>query len=264
MIDSIHQSTLSMALRCGEQFRRRYIMNEIIPPSIAAARGTGLHRANEVNLKQKVYSKVDLPVSDLLDAARDTFFEKLKDGVFLPKDEQDEKKSLINHGLNQTLNLTDLYHEKVAPDIQPIEVERPFRIDIGLELPLAGQIDHEQSGRVDDLKTSTRTWVADRIKHEIQPVFYSLAHEMEFKKRPEFRYHILIALKTQTRHQIQARTCTRDDYNALTARIVMFIKMLRSGVFLPAEIGSWYCSEKWCGYWTTCKYVGNAPAARWI
>ena len=52
MIDSIHQSTANTALRCGEQFRRLYIEDERIPPGIAAGRGTGVHKANEVNLKQ--------------------------------------------------------------------------------------------------------------------------------------------------------------------------------------------------------------------
>ena len=54
MINSIHQSNLGTALRCGEQFRRRYIEGERIPPGVAAGRGTGVHNANDVNLSQKV------------------------------------------------------------------------------------------------------------------------------------------------------------------------------------------------------------------
>jgi len=253
MIHAIHQSTLSMALRCGEQFRRRYLQEEIIPPSIAAARGTGLHKANEVNLRQKVRTKVDLPASDLRDAARDSYTRSLRNGVFLPKADHGAKASLVNEGLNQCLALTDLYRREVAPEIVPIEVEREFIIDIGLV--------HK---RVDDLKTSTRSWADGKINSEIQPVFYSMAHEHEFKTRPEFRYHILIALKKEPKRQVQARVCTDADYRALIARLEMFLKMLKAGVFLPAEIGSWVCSPKWCGYWTTCRYVGNGPAARWI
>lgn len=264
MIDSIHQSTLSMALRCGEQFRRRYMLGEIIPPSIAASRGTALHRANEVNLRQKVKSKKDLPVSDLQDATRDAYIKNLRNGVFLPKELQSEKRALLNDGLNQSLRLTGLYREAVAPDIIPIEVERSFRIDIGLDLPIAGRIDLEQDSLVDDLKTTTKSWGPNRIFQEIQPVFYSLAHEYTFGQVPEFRYHILVALKKSEKHQLQTRTCTKKDYNAMMSRIRMFLKMLKSGVFLPAEVGSWVCSEKWCGYYTTCEYVGNAPALGWI
>ena len=73
MIDSIHQSSLGTALRCGEQFRRRYIEGERVPPGVAAGRGTGVHKANEVNLNQKVITGTDLKLSDLKDAARDGF-----------------------------------------------------------------------------------------------------------------------------------------------------------------------------------------------
>lgn len=253
-----------MGLRCGEQLRRRYFLNEIIPPSIAASRGTSLHKANEVNLRQKITTKKDLPLDDLLDAARDSFMNNLREGIFLPKAQQSEKVKLIGEGLNQSLRLTRLYRESVAPGIVPIEVERPFKIDIGLELPIAGRIDHEQNQYVDDLKTSTKKWVENRIHAELQPVFYSIAHEYEFNTRPQFRYHVLIALKKSEQHQLQTRTCLDSDYQALVYRLQTFIRMIKSGVFLPAAVGSWACSEKWCGYWSTCRYVGNGPAKRWI
>jgi hypothetical protein len=264
VIDSIHQSTLSMALRCGEQFRRRYINGEIIPPSIAAARGTGLHKANEVNLKQKIKSKKDLDANTLKDAARDAFLYNLKNGVFLPKEDQSAAKKLINEGLNQCLDLTELYRNDVSPKIQPLEVERPFKIDIGLELPIAGRIDHEQTGEVDDLKTTTRAWAENRINKEVQPIFYSMAHEREFGTRPQFNYHILIALKRSSRHQIQSRTCADSDYRALIYRLQAFLRMYKAGVFPPAEVGAWICSPRWCGYHSTCPYVGNEPIKRWI
>jgi len=257
MIDAIHQSTLNMFLRCGEQGQRRYLKNEIIPPGVAAARGTGVHRANEANLRQKISSGVDLPVSDLKDAARDGYIKALSNGVFLPRDELPAKNRLINEGLNETIVLTELYHDEVAPEIVPLDVERKFLIDVGLELPLSGIIDIEQDNRVDDLKTSARTWPDTRIKSEIQPVFYSFAHQREIGVRPEFHYHILIPLKSGAKRQVQSMVATDADYKALFAKIEVVIQMLKTGLFPPANPSSWWCSEKWCGYWTTCKYVGN-------
>jgi hypothetical protein len=263
MFDAIHQSTLNMALRCGEQFRRRYIEGEIIPSSIAASRGTALHKANEVNLKQKIATRVDLPVSDMLDAARDAYVANLRAGVFLAKEDVPRKNELLNEGLKQTLTLTGLYAQAVAPKIVPIEIEREFSIDVGLEWPLAGRIDHEQDGVVNDLKTAGKSWSEGKINSELQPVFYSLAHEREFGVRPKFVYNILVALKTP-KHQIQERTCTDTDYTALMAKLAVFIKMVKAGVFLPADPTSWACSPKWCGYHSTCPYVGNQPAKAWV
>lgn len=258
MIDSIHQSSLNTAFRCGEQFRRRYIEGEIIPPGIAAGRGTGLHKANEVNLKQKIKTGADLPISDLQDACRDGFVKAFSGGIYIPKEDLSSKNEIINQGLNDAIRLTRLYRDEVAPGIVPLEVERKFKIDVGLELPLAGQIDIEQENRIDDLKTSGKTWAEGQIQREIQPVFYSLVHEKETGSRPEFRYHILVALKTGEKRQVQAMTCTNAHYHALFAKLQMFMKMLETGTFLPANPSSWWCgSDRWCGYFSTCKYMGN-------
>lgn len=265
MIEAIHQSTLNMALRCGEQFRRRYIEDEIIPPGIAAARGTGVHKANEVNLKAKVMTGEDLPLSDLQDAARDGFVHALRNGVYLPKEDISAKDRLLNEGLNDTIRLTRIYRQEVAPEIVPQEIEREFFIVVpGLPLPLAGRIDIEREAKVDDLKTTGRSWPKDQIQKEIQPIFYSFVHEHETGIRPTFYYHILIALKKKEKRQIQNITPTDNHYRALLAKLKMFCETLRAGVFLPANPSSWWCSPRFCGYWQTCPYVGNSLPKREI
>ena len=264
MIDSIHQSTLNMALRCGEQCRRRYIENEIIPPGIAAGRGTGVHKVNEVNLKQKVKSKKDLPLDDMKDAARDGFVYAFRNGVYIPKKNRPAKNKLLNDGLNDTIRCTEIYQEKVAEEIHPISIEEPFELDVGLELKLAGTMDYQEEPKVGDLKTSSSKWAADREKKEIQPILYSYVHEKTRGIRPEFKYHVLIARRgkdgqpTSTDYQPSIVNPSDSDYEALFAKMRMFIKMLNTGTFIPANPTSWWCSEDWCGYWYTCPYVGNS------
>jgi len=254
-----------MALRCGEQFRRRYISNERIPPGIAAGRGTGVHKANDVNLRQKVITERDMGISDLKDAARDGFVHAFDNGVFLSKDDVASKNVLLNDGLNQTLKLTELYREKVSPSIQPIEVERKFVIDVGLAMPLSGIMDIQRHRKIDDLKTSSRKWPDDRIKTEIQPIFYSLAHEMETGIRPQFNYRILNINKGgDAKLQVQSITAEEKHYRALFAKIQVMIDMIQSGTYMPANPTAWWCSEKWCGYWSTCVYVGNREVKKWV
>lgn len=265
MIDSIHQSNLGTALRCGEQFRRRYIEGEKIPPGVAAGRGTGVHSANEVNLRQKVFTGVDLKLSDLKDAARDGFVRSFRNGIFLAKEDIPLKDRILNDGLNDCLTLTGLYHEEVAPMIVPVEVERQFRIDVGLDLPLAGKIDIERHQKIDDIKTTKRKWADGQIKQEIQPIFYSFVHEKETGVRPQFNYHILkITQGGDTGRQLQSIKAKESDYRALFAKINMMVHMIKSGVFMPANPSSWWCSEKWCGYHSTCVYVGNGRQSRWV
>lgn len=261
MIEAIHQSTLNMALRCGEQFRRRYIEGDIIPPSIPAGRGTGVHKANEVNMKQKVESKVDLPTGDLTDAARDGYVHSLKNGVYIPKEEQSEKKKLLNIGLNDTIRCTEVYSVDVAPKIQPIDVEHPFDIDVGLPLRLAGRMDYTERPELGDLKSTSMKWPDGRAQAEIQRIFYSLAFEKTKGIRPDFTFHVLIARRnregkpTSTDYQKITLRCTDRDYKVLFAKLRAFVNMLQKGVFLPANPTSWWCSAKWCGYYESCEYV---------
>jgi len=270
LIDAIHQSTLNMALRCGEQFRRRYVEGEIIPPSIAAARGTGVHGANEVNLKYKLEKKQDLPLDDLKDATRDRYVKTISSGIYLPREERSAKKRLLNQGLNDALRCTKIYRQDVAPEIKPVAIEQPFLLDVGLELPLAGRMDYQEEPKVGDLKTAAIKWNDDRIFKEIQAILYPFVHEQTRGVRPEFIYHILIARRgkdgspTSEELQTQKLIPTDEDYKALFAKLRMFIKMVQTGTFLPANPSSWWCSPKWCGYWETCPYIGNPKSRREI
>jgi hypothetical protein len=265
MINSIHQSNLGTALRCGEQFRRRYIEGERIPPGVAAGRGTGVHNANDVNLSQKVITGFDLPLSDLKDAARDGFVRAFRNGIFMAKEDIPSKDKILNDNLNDTLKLTGLYLDKVAPLIIPVEVERRFRIDVGLDFPLAGMIDIERHQKVDDIKTTGRKWADDQITKEIQPIFYSYAVEHETGTRPQFNYHILKITKGgELGNQIQSIRATDENYRSLFAKINMMIHSIKSGVFMPANPSSWWCSARWCGYYSTCVYVGNGRPSRWV
>lgn len=262
----IHQSSLNMALRCGEQYRRRYVEGHVVPPSIAAARGTGVHTANEVNLQHKIAKGQDLPLSDILDATRDGYvrtFEKAGNQVYLPRDEWAERRRLMNEGLNDALRCAAVYQKDVAPGIHPVAIEQEFRLEVpGVELPIAGRMDYQELPVIGDLKTSNKSWPVGRIDEEIQPVFYAYAHERTMGFRPDFIYHILIARRgkngpTSTELQTQTMKPTDQHFKALFAKLQLFCKMLKTGTFMPANPTSWWCSEKWCGYWATCPYVGN-------
>lgn len=240
-------------------------MNQIIPPSIAAARGTGVHEGSRVNLRHKVVHGDDLPLSDILDATRDGYvraFERAGGEVYLPKEDRPARKRLLNEGQEDAIRCARVYRERVAPEVKPVAVEEPFVINVGLSLPLGGIMDYQETARVSDLKTSSKVWPVNRINEEIQPVFYSLVHELERGVRPEFVYHVLIASRgksgpTSEDHQPLSMTATDAQYRALMAKIQTFLKMVGSGLFPPANPTSWWCGEKWCGYWPTCKYVGN-------
>jgi len=119
-METITQSMLGMFLRCPQQFERRYLWGEIIPPGIAARRGSATHKAAQLNHEQKLHTQEDLPVGDLQDAARDHYVKLIQDeGVFIPKDQIAEKDSLLAKGLDAAIRLTTLYRESLARPFSP-------------------------------------------------------------------------------------------------------------------------------------------------
>jgi hypothetical protein len=198
----------------------------------------------------------------LKDVARDGFIHSFDDGIFLPKKDMFAKDRILNEGLNEVISYTKAYREKLAPRINPIEVEKKFTVNMdSIPLNLIGYIDYLQEVKdrigIGDLKTTAKSWSYGQINTEIQPVFYSFAFEKLFSITPVFTFHILVGLKSGVKLDHQEKESTLQDYNMLRARIEALCRMLKTGTFPPAHPGNWNCSEKWCGYYRTCRYVGN-------
>jgi hypothetical protein len=268
MLSNLSVSAVGCALRCGEQFRRRYMLGEIIPPGVAAGRGRGVHEASRSNLAQKIITGRDMPVSDMKDAARDGFIESFRRGVFLSRDEEAGKAELLNRALNDCINLTGLYAAEVAPRIQPRSTEQRITADIGRDMPLVGVIDYDGNVGdgplvIGDLKTSGRAWPEDRAEQELQPVVYAHLYEQTKGVRPGFLYHVLVGAHRGERAQEFSVEVTDTAIGALMAILDQALLMIRTGAFMPCDRSNFLCSERWCGYYLTCRYVGNR-AGSWV
>ena len=266
MFSSLSPSSVGMGLRCGEQFRRRYIMGEVIPPGVSAGRGRGFHKAVEVNFRHKILSGSDLPVSDLTDAARDAFVHAFRNGVHMARHEVSSRVGILNEMLNQTVRLTEVFRKDLAPKIQPEKVEIKLKADVGLSVPMVGRLDFTQAGhKLDDLKTAGRSWPKNKGSKELQPPFYAYLYGRNYGVFPRtFGYHILVYTPTgQIKKQRFNVRVDRKSIGAAMAKAGAVYRMAEAGMFPPADPGSWVCDEKWCGYWHTCPYVGNGAKA-WI
>lgn len=259
MIKTIHQSMFGMFLRCPAQFERRYILDEIIPPGIAARRGSATHKAAEINHAQKIVTKEDLPVADLQDAARDEYVRLVKEeGVFIPKDKVSEKGKLLAEGQDAATRLTKLYRETLAPQIQPVLVEEKLTIDVGLPLMLQGTIDVlTEDNWLPDVKTADKSKSAGEADNSLQLTFYSGMVAQHTGKWPEkISLEILVNNKEPKLQSLPTKRGPADFANLLL-RLQLFIAQLETGLFPPCDPGSWVCSPTWCGYWWTCKYTSN-------
>lgn len=258
MIESIHQSMIGMFFRCPEQFRRRYIEEEIIPPGIAARIGSGMHKGAEHNHKAKLLTGKDEPLSACQDAARDEYRRLVFDhGVFFPKDELPSAKKQLSQGIDTTVGLTKSYHKNLAPQIQPLMVEKKIYLkDPDIEIPFAGIVDLlARPNWLADMKSAAKKWPENRIKTDIQVTLYRELVKAETGKYPS---KMTIEIFTKTKdfgyQQLEAQRDKRD-WILLKKRVQAMLKMIKAGCFPPCDPSHWICNPRFCGYFGSCCYT---------
>jgi hypothetical protein len=255
-MEAITQSMLGMFLRCPHQFERRYLRGEIIPPGIAARRGSATHKAAQLNHEQKLHSQADLPVGDLQDAARDHYVTLIREeGVFIPKDQLLDKNKLLAAGLDAAVRLTKLYRESLASNIQPLLVEEKMTCDAGLGLPLQGTIDVLTTDQwLPDLKTADKSKGPKDADYSLQLTFYAglVAHRTGTWPR-KVSLEVLVNNK-EPKLQSLATSRGPEDWSNLLHRVHLMVAQIETGLFPPCDPSAWICSPNWCGYFWTCIY----------
>lgn len=256
---SISPTQINMFSRCGEQYRRRYIEKEVIPPSIAILKGTSTHKGAQFNFEQKINSHVDLKSKDVIDLAVSTFENTVKnEGVFLNEDQESiGKNKVIGEAKDSTALLTDLLMKEIAPKYQPIEVEKESKIELeNASHDLKGVIDLKtDKEQIVDFKTSSKSWNQERLDRDMQYTFYAM---IEKSKKGNVKPMILENLVDLKKPKVNTLETTRnlDDFKNMINRINRITEAINKGVFVPASSDSFICTEKFCGYFNVCKVRG--------
>ena len=147
---------------------------------------------------------------------------------------------------------------EVAPLIQPAAVEEAWVIGIeGCDYGLAGRIDlKEVNGTIRDTKTSAKSPTVGQADKMDQLTMYALGAWTLTGKVSIPPLAVDWLVKTKTPKAI-TQTTTRDieDFRTLLTRIETISLALEKGVFPPADRDSWQCSPRWCGYYSSCRYI---------
>ena len=254
----ISPSQLEMYCRCPEQYRRRYVEGEVIPPGIALLKGSSFHRAAEVNMEQKLTTYRDLPADEIVEIAVANF-EQEAAGEILLTDEEAARgtAAVLGEAKDQLAQLAETHATQQAPDYQPTLVEKTVRIELP-EAPrdLVGIIDLvDDQGRVIDFKTATRKKSQSDADSSVQLTVYAAAYETLFGQPPvELRLDCVIQTKTRTDRQVVTTHRSHADMDALARRINAVTAAIEAGIFPPTNPGNWWCSPTFCGYWHDCPY----------
>lgn len=262
MISALSQSSIGQFYRCAEQFRRRWIEDDFIPPGIAAFIGTGAHKAAEYSNRAKLIGKPE-PRSAVVAAGVEGYERACqKDGVYFSPVEYTEiqARKIIKKEVDTVAALAGLFNDQVAPTIQPVAVEERIEMMVpGLDIPMAGTIDWREAdpAKWSDLKTSGKVWDQEKADAEIQPTLYPRLIEHLTGVRPtELKFNILVKTK-EVKHQTLTTTRTDDDWRTLIQKARLMLAQIQAGIFPPADPAWWGCSPKWCGYWWSCGYISQ-------
>ena len=241
-------SSINTFLRCGQQWYFAYIEKLKSPPNLKQVVGIATHRAVEVNMAQKVTTKLDLPVSDVLDAFSESYDSQL------PEVEDDDDPG---EAKDSGIAITRLYQTEVAPPIQPLWVEQEIQFAINGQ-PYSGVIDlvEEREGVfgpehiIRDTKTTGRKPTGEG--HAIAMTGYAVAFRHKTgMKESDIALDYLVRTKKPYYLEVKNSGPIADDAIAQFGSIVGAVgKAIEAESFVPNGLQNNACS--WCGYTAVC------------
>lgn len=255
---NISDSRMRMHIRCGEQDRFRYEMGIKIPPGVAQIVGIGTHTVANLNLNNKKDKGALLSESEVTDAARDQVKGLWQQGVTLVGDEKTVgAKKLKGQATDDSVRLSRLHHLEVAPNIEPVSVERYFKIELKDQpMDLAGRMDVETINGIRDLKTSAKTPNVQDVRLDDQITIYALAKKVETGKIPnDLQMDYLVKTK-QEKYVPMPTERTQENLDRVVRLLDFTIQDIKAGHFAPNPNG-WHCSRRYCGYWSRCKFFSG-------
>jgi hypothetical protein len=247
----LSKSQLEMMAKCPAQWELRYDKGIKRPPGVALVVGVGVHEPVEADLKNKMAWGELLEVEEIKQKAADAthrLWEEM-DPILYDGDPNE------GGAVDMVVGLATLHHEKVAPKLNPIAIERAARIEIPdgpYDIELV--IDIEEEGVIRDTKTAKKKPGANDAVESVQGDLYTLEAHLRGKDKP-FLLDFLVKTKEPATYTIESPVRTEGDHQATLGRIERWGQMLQAGIFPPTNPSNWWCSQKWCGYWESdCRW----------
>jgi RecB family exonuclease len=235
-------SSVQTFLRCGQQWFFAYVAGVKSPPTLKQARGIAVHKAVEVNMLQKLTTRVDLPVDDVADAYVTAYDE------MSPEIEEDKHK--VGEYKDTGVQLVKLHTKVIAPEIQPKWVEQPIQFSLN-GIPFSGQVDLlDEMDRVRDTKTTAQKPRGE--SYILNMTGYALAYrQLTGQVETDTILDYLVATKKPYYIPVVAGGPVDDNQIIRFANVVESVHgAIEAGRFVPNGLTSGACD--WCGFRNIC------------
>lgn len=279
---------ISMFRQCAYKHMLAYElkMPKPVGPTPSSVRGRALHAAAEFALRRVIETnEAGVPRSELqhdvqelqevaafaFDNASAGFDEYVRDdgsveetqGPPVDWDMHEANKESVRDGVLQSL--VPAWLQCIEPNTNPAAIECSIVVALDDDLQLRGRLDVlPADGKLVDLKHtggSNYTTVSDAVDDE-QLTAYDLLYREATGSAPVCLGFDTLVVKRDIVKKIEQPRCDpRDDYDlAMFKEVARLVAHgIEAGYAAPAKKNSdWWCSAKWCQYWTVCPH-GGAP-----
>ena len=251
-------SQVTQYLKCGEAYRRRYVLGQPTKHTSASAQGRSVHKAAEV-LHISMINNRAISEEEMVQVYSDQHDVEMKDAVLLDDDKDD--KSLKDIGVSLTRRYRHFAvvggvdaNSKTVEPIKPIAAERSFKVHLPVidapAIPFMGVIDLEEEHSIADLKTKAKPASQLEADNSLQLSLYAyvtgkpsvrLDQLVKPTKTLPVRYFRTesIRTRTETLHAVDVVADVAAD--------------IAEGRFRRTNPDNWWCTEKWCEYWNDCR-----------
>ncbi|MCK5617330.1 PD-(D/E)XK nuclease family protein [Candidatus Pacearchaeota archaeon] len=251
----ITSSQIGTFCECGVAYRKSYIERLKTGSGSGAVFGTAGHFAeNEINLRQKIKSKVDVPVDVVQDAFRDRL-QGMKGDIEWNKAERKEGVRKLWREMKETgIVAMERLHLDLAPKIQPISIEAKIVIPLkNFPIDIMGTWDVECRRDLWDFKFKKKTPTQNDADKNLGFTLYAMAKTVKDGKPPRsIKMAGIVRLKRGPKTFEITTKRTEDDFRRVLLTVNKIEKSIQAGIFLPASPLSWKCAPAWCGHYETC------------
>jgi hypothetical protein len=241
-------SSLNTFLRCGKQWEYAYVLNLKRPPNIRQLVGLATHEAIEVDMRQKLETRENLPVDDVLDAYSTAFNRDAGD--------IEDPEEPIGDAKDSGVKLVLLHRDEVASKVQPALVEAQVQFEVD-GIPYSGYLDLvDDEGYIRDTKTSARK--LDPDTYRLAMTGYAVGWrqsgvEQGLDYDETFESGVVLDGLIRTKkpyYQREDITINEVDIKRFAGVVTAVSDAINAGTFVPNGVVSGACG--WCGYADIC------------
>jgi hypothetical protein len=253
-------SQVAQYLKCGEAYRRKYVLEEPTPKNSYLVQGSGVHLAAEA-LHLSIIDGTPISPDDMADVYAGYHEENIHDAEI-----NEEEEGTAGQVKDIGVLLSKKYHEgamgrapkeksgapydKVIPVAAERIVKTKLKTDKFEEVPFLAVIDLEESTAVADLKVKKKAASDHDVANNLQLSLYS-----HITGKPTVRLDQLVRPTKTLPARYRRNEAVKNKAETLHAVDIVaeVASDIAAGRFRRTNPENWWCGEKWCPYWSKCR-----------